>query len=290
MWTREWSEEHIREAIQRGPHKSATEHVEFLRTEFVDMIQKGHWTLLPASLVEKLLGLRLSPLGVVPQRERRPRTICDYTYFGVNDETIAGAPVEAMQFGRALQRILHQIHNANPAHGPIYLSKIDIADGFYRVWLNTEDIPKLAVLFPTAKGEEPLIGFPLVLPMGWKESTPSFCTTTETIVDLANEKLRDPSHQPAPHRLDLVSETPAPEASSKAPQVSNPSRSYQHGLAKQRSITGMCLWTTRLAVHRAANGSDDAPNGYCCMLWTLCSADCIRRTTAIDKSQLQSRK
>jgi hypothetical protein len=38
-----------------------------------------------------------------------------------------------MQFGKALERILAQIVAANPAHGPVQLTKVDIADGFYRV-------------------------------------------------------------------------------------------------------------------------------------------------------------
>jgi len=71
-------------ALNRGPHKSAKEHVDFLREEYVGMIQKGHWVLLPAQLLIDHPDLRLSPLGVIPQRDRRPRTISDYTYFGVN--------------------------------------------------------------------------------------------------------------------------------------------------------------------------------------------------------------
>ena len=78
------------------------------------------------------------------------------------------APYDAMQFGKALQRILRQIHNANLWHGPVYLSKVDISDGFYRVWLQANDIPKLGMLFPGLPGEEPLIAFPLVLPTGWR--------------------------------------------------------------------------------------------------------------------------
>ena len=97
------------------------------------MIQKGHWVLLPAHLLLDEEELRLSPLGVVPQRDRRPRTISDYSYFLVNTDTSDAAPRDAMQFGRVLQRILQRIRRADPKYGPVYLSKIDIADGFYRV-------------------------------------------------------------------------------------------------------------------------------------------------------------
>jgi len=46
-----------------------------------------------------------------------------------------------------------------------------------------------------------------VLPMGWKQSPPSFCITTETAADVANEQLHNNSHITTPHRLDQLSET-----------------------------------------------------------------------------------
>ena len=60
-------------ALNRGPHKSCFEHLDFLKEEFLDMIAKGQWLVLPAHAVKNLPGLRLSPPGVIPQRDRRPR-------------------------------------------------------------------------------------------------------------------------------------------------------------------------------------------------------------------------
>jgi hypothetical protein len=175
--------------------------------EFVDMLKKGQWILLPANLVLKNHNLRLSPLGVVPQRERQPRTTCDYSFFLVNDDTIALCPAESMQFVCALLRILQNISRSNPRLGPVFLSKIDISDRFYRIAIRSEDIPKLAIMFPKEAGEEQLIGLPSILPMGWRKSPPLFTSATETVADLANSKLR--SRQASlPHRLDVISETP----------------------------------------------------------------------------------
>jgi hypothetical protein len=175
------------------------------------MIWKQHWVLLPARFILGEKNLKLSPLGVVPQRDRRPRTISDYSFFGVNDDTIPLSPSEAMQFGRALQRILRAIARSDPRRGPVYLSKIDIADGFYRIGIRSEDIPKLGVLFPSREGEDQMIGFPLVLPMGWSQSPPIFSAATETVADLANQHLKRRLPK-TPHRLDDVSETtPPPE-------------------------------------------------------------------------------
>jgi hypothetical protein len=73
-----------------------------------------------------------------------------------------------MQFGKALWRILTASVHSNPQLGPVYLSKVDIADEFYRIWVKPADVPKLGVLLPAEPGQECLVGFPAVLPMGWK--------------------------------------------------------------------------------------------------------------------------
>ena len=174
------------------------------------MRSKMQWTVLPISAVQHLPGLRISPPGVVPQRDRRPRWIVDYSFSGVNAETLAIAAVDSMQFGHALDRILREILLSDPALGPVQMLKVDISDGFYRVNMNIEDIPKLGVAFPTEPGQEKLVAFPLVLPMGWKNSPPIFTTATETIADLANQRLS--SHiRPPPHKMDDAAEAvPSP--------------------------------------------------------------------------------
>jgi hypothetical protein len=76
LQTPPWSIKRLEETIKRGPHKSSEEHAEFLREELLDFVQKGFWTMLPWRLVKKhkrmLRILRMSPVGVAPQRARRP--------------------------------------------------------------------------------------------------------------------------------------------------------------------------------------------------------------------------
>ena len=43
--------------------------------------------------------------------------------------------------------------------------------------------------------------------MGWKNSPPYFSAVTETIADLANDRLNDPTFQPEPHPLDDMAAT-----------------------------------------------------------------------------------
>jgi hypothetical protein len=209
MKSKPWSREQISAALSRGAHQSCFAYMDFLREEFTDMMEKGQWVILPASAVESLPGLQVSPPGVVPQRERRPRWICDYTFSGVNGDTLPLAALDAMQFGHALDRILREIILADPSLGPVQLMKVDLSDGFYRVNLNIDDIPKLGVAFPTEPGQEPLIALPLVLPMGWKNSPPIFSTATETIADLANQRIQA-GVTPAPHPMDEKAEAVVP--------------------------------------------------------------------------------
>ena len=70
--------------------------------------------------------------------------------------------------------------HADERYGPVYMSKIDIADGFYRVWLQMQDNQELGVALPTSQGEPQMVAFPLALPMGWVESPPYFTALTET--------------------------------------------------------------------------------------------------------------
>ena len=152
-----------------------------------------------------LQDLRLSPLGCVPQHERRPRIICDYSFYNVNQETEHLAPPKAMQFGPALRRVLWYIAWANPKYGPVKMSKIDVSDGFYRLRLRVNAIAALGLLLPIVE-DEPWVAFPLVLPMGWTESPPAFCVATETVTDLANWSLQ--RHEVFPkHRLEDIANT-----------------------------------------------------------------------------------
>jgi len=211
MTTAPWSLSQRDAAVHRGPHRSAHDFVDFLRDELADMVDRATWVVLPYSLLRHLPDLRISPMGVVPQHERRPRPIVDYSFSGVNRDTLSLAPHEAMQFGHALERIITQTVRSDPRFGPVKFLKIDIADGFYRVWLHIHDIPTLAVAIPHLPGEPDLLALPLALPMGWTQSPPAFCTVTETIADVANSYLHRHRHWP-PHRLDPLADSPSLDA------------------------------------------------------------------------------
>jgi hypothetical protein len=98
-----WSPPLVQEHLGWGPHKSANDHLDFVCEEMANFVRKGFWTVLPYHLlVKRLWGLRLSPLGSVPQRGWRPQLIVNLSFYGINVDTVKLAPHDAMQFGRAL--------------------------------------------------------------------------------------------------------------------------------------------------------------------------------------------
>jgi hypothetical protein len=142
---------------------------------------------------------------------RRPRTIVDYTFSKVSSETLHLTPAEAIQFGRALLRILQGIFDADPNYGPVHLSKVDIADGFHRVCIASiqPTSPSSELSSRLKPGAKPMVAFPTRLPMGWVDSASYFCAATETVADLANARLSsqlESSIAPTRHRRQHTAE------------------------------------------------------------------------------------
>ena len=140
----------LQAAVDRGPHPSAEAHKEFLMGEVLEMCERRHAMILPFSAVKHVTGVAISPPGVVPQAERRPRTINDHTYSGVNGATVNLAHSEAMQFGSALKRILYQIYRADPRWGPVHIAKVDISDGFYNITVNPNGAKQFGIILPSS--------------------------------------------------------------------------------------------------------------------------------------------
>ena len=123
LTSRPWSPERRAQAVAREPHKSSHGKLQFVSDKMLDFCCQGHWLVLPYAAVADWPHLRISPLGVVPQHDRRPRLIVDSSFPHLNYETIRLAPQEAMQFGQALQHVYTTIVHADPQYGPVYLSK-----------------------------------------------------------------------------------------------------------------------------------------------------------------------
>jgi hypothetical protein len=98
--------------------------------------------------------------------------------------------------------VLHNVRHAIPTFGPVHLSKHNIKDGFYRMFLKPSDCPRLAIILPLYEGEEQLIAIPMSSTMGWEQSPPTFCSMSETVADVSNARLRQSPRRAAPHRLE----------------------------------------------------------------------------------------
>ena len=194
-----WTAEELDSCVERGCHRSATEHSSFLREEMSEFIENKFWTVLPYDLVKDLPNLQLSPAAVKEERDRKPRLLCDHSFSPVNDTTAPHAPPEAMQFGGALPRTLRSVRHANPKYGPVFLAKHDVKDGFYRMFLRAGDCPHLAIILPWYKGKPQLIAIPMSCTMGWTQSPLLFSSMSETTTDIANESFQSNGLQVLPH-------------------------------------------------------------------------------------------
>ena len=149
-------------AIRYGAHSSATKETTFVRTGIKEQAQAGHIALFPLRSVRHLPRLWLSPLTGTPQRGSKPRRIYDFSWSGLNEAVTQVAQKEAMRFGKALYKVIDCIITAPPKIGPDFLSKVDLAYAYMRIWVRLEDIPLVEFLVPKATlDEEQLVGFHL---------------------------------------------------------------------------------------------------------------------------------
>ena len=57
-----------------------------------EMVRRGRWVVLPYYVVRYIPCFSIRHAGVVPQCDKLPRLIVDYTFSGVNNYTVPLAP------------------------------------------------------------------------------------------------------------------------------------------------------------------------------------------------------
>ena len=235
--TEAWTREQKDECIKRGCHYSANEHSSFIREEMAEFIENKFWMVLPYELVSDIPQLMLSPAAIKEERERKPRFLCDHSWQwgwgSVNDSTIPHAPHEAMQFGWALERLLCKIRHADPKFGPVRISKADIKDGFYRLFLNPSDCLRLSIVLPQYEGEPQLVGIPLACTMGWVQSPPTFCTMSETVCDISNAMINQSPASAPPHRMEKAASVEDDLSYSRTPVQCRPDHNDYEEMPKE---------------------------------------------------------
>jgi hypothetical protein len=187
-------------------------------------------------------NLKVSPLAVVPQRNRRGRMILDLSFAvrrgqkgkrgrkrksteedilqpSVNDTTVRLAPDGPVkELGNVLPRILDFMSTV-PAEEHIYFAKIDLADGYWRMIVDPDERWNFAYVLPSRPGQPIRIVIPSALQMGWNESPAYFCATTETARDVAQTWIDDGTKLP-PHPMEplTVPTVPARRQTSTGPK------------------------------------------------------------------------
>jgi hypothetical protein len=61
--------------IERGCHRSADKHADFLREEMAEFMERRFWTVLPYRLVRELPQLQLSLAAVKEERTQAPHPL-----------------------------------------------------------------------------------------------------------------------------------------------------------------------------------------------------------------------
>jgi hypothetical protein len=237
----DWTLEQIEAAISQGPHQSALtpESLELIEEDVAYQVRAGYaevvdWEWLKENPPAKL---KISPLAVVPQANRRGRMILDLSFpvlrqdrkrgrkkqrgreprdilkDSVNDTTVRLAPdVPVKELGNVLKRLLRFMQEV-PAEEHIQLSKIDLADGYWRMIVEETSRWNFAYVLPGPPGGPTRIVIPSALQMGLMESPGYFCAATESVRDIA-QKWIDSNETLPNHAFEGFMSTEAPRRQS----------------------------------------------------------------------------
>ena len=86
------------------------------------------------------------------------------------------------------------ILEVDPSDGPVCLSKWDISDAFHQCLLSPADVNTSTYVVPPLPTDTPtFLCIDLVLPIGQVNPPYMFCEASETVVDVSNGYLLDPT-------------------------------------------------------------------------------------------------
>ena len=144
---RNWTREEMWEAVERGPHRSATtpEALIHFAEEIKEKLRTNQARIVPWDDIKDNppAQLKISPIAAIPHKSKAFRSILDLSFrlrlknggvlAAVNDTTVKSAPKGAIdQIGECLSRIVHAFAEASE-DAKIFMAKWDIKDGFWRI-------------------------------------------------------------------------------------------------------------------------------------------------------------
>jgi hypothetical protein len=227
----DWSMDHIIKAILHGPHKSAKnkDAAAALHAETKSKIKNGFAKLVKFKDIKNNCPpkLKISPVACIPHKSKSFRVILDLsfnlkanniTFPSVNETTEKLAPQESMvQLGNCVKRIINTMEKNYNKEIPFKFCKLDIKDGFWRLVVNENDAWNFCYVLPNLNNtktslDETEIVVPHSLQMGWCESPPFFCASSETardtIQNLLNSNITLPQHKFEHKMLPAINQQP----------------------------------------------------------------------------------
>ncbi len=156
--------------------------------------------------------LKVSPVAAIPHKSRAYCSILDLSFAlclvdgglvdSVNDTTEKLAPQGAInQLGHNLKQIIHAFAEVKD-DAKTLMAKWDIQDGFWHLNCQKGEEWNFCYLWPQAPGAPTRLNVPSSLQMGWVESPPYFCATSETARDVAVEYIETDIGSLPQHKFD----------------------------------------------------------------------------------------
>ena len=210
-------------AVQRGNHKSAVIHKQFLTKALEKEVKKGWILVLPLEKASFIPNLILSPMGVVEQLGinkngdfvPKKRITHDLSFPGqrsktsINSRVVQGV-LEPCLFGYTMLRIIHRIVHLRSLHPfkKIWIRKEDAKSAYRRLHLHFETAIRTGVQITVAEFQYLLIS--LRLPFGGSPCPSEFCLLSELMTDVINDLLACDSWNPSKLHSDYLQQVPKP--------------------------------------------------------------------------------
>jgi hypothetical protein len=152
-----WSWDTIEAAVARGPHRSAmdAESITLVHEDIQYQVDAGFCTIFTWAEIQNIRpeNLKISPIAVVPQRDRRGRIILDLSFPVYPQDRKDKKPLQAgvnettAEIGQVFRRLLSLINEAE-AGEVVMLAKIDLSDGFWRMLVRKDQQWNFAYVMP----------------------------------------------------------------------------------------------------------------------------------------------
>ena len=217
-----WTSSQLQAYLNYGNHKSATHPAATtaITLETQEKVAAGLCRLVSWDTISANppATLKISPLAAVPHKSRAFRLIHDLSfqlhhasgalpkkeYLAVNNFSDTDhVPHHSMfELGNVIPRLLHHMATADP-NTPIFFTKIDIKDGYWRLRIRKDHEWNFVYTLPKLSPEqETILAICLTLAMGWIDSPPYFCAVTETARDII--VLYESEDHLSPHPLEQL--------------------------------------------------------------------------------------